>query len=228
MLSNFHLSSAALTQKLMGVALPIAGLLVFLVVWNLSAQKIETSLGQFPGPAEVWEQGGNLVTEHQAQREKAAAFYERQAKRNAEKLARNPDYVPKQRRYTGKPTFFDQIGTSLVTVMLGFLLAAAIAVPIGIMIGLSQSLYSAMNPLIQLLKPVSPLAWLPLVTMVVSAVYVSDDPTVPKSFLNSMITVMLCCIWPTIINTAVGVSGVSQDHVNVSRVLRLGPLTHVY
>ena len=228
MLSRFSLSGAELTDKLVSVALPVAGLLVFLLAWNLSAQRIETSLGQFPGPAEVWQQGGNLVEEHRAQREKAAAFYERQEKRNAKKLAENPDYVPRQRRYTGKPTFFDQIGTSLVTVMLGFVLAAAIAVPVGIMIGLSQSLYSAINPLIQLLKPVSPLAWLPLVTMVVSATYVSDDPTVPKSFLNSMITVMLCCIWPTIINTAVGVSGVSQDHVNVSRVLRLGPLTHVF
>jgi|GEM_PF-4711123 len=60
-------------------------------------------------------------------------------------------------------------------------------------------------------KPVSPLAWLPLVTMLVSAVYVTDDPSVPKPFAISMITVMLCCLWPTVINTAVGVASISQD-----------------
>ncbi|MEM1113090.1 MAG: ABC transporter permease [Pseudomonadota bacterium] len=209
------------------VGLPLIGVLAFLFLWNAGASRVDTSLGQFPGPTEVWEQSGNLYVEHQEQRAKAAAFYQRQDERNAAKLAENPDYVPKMRAYTGKPTFFDQIGTSLVTVMTGFVLATAIAVPIGIVIGLSQTLYAAINPLIQLFKPVSPLAWLPLVTMVVSAVYISDDPLVPKSFLNSMITVMLCCIWPTIVNTAVGVANVSQDHENVSRVLRLGPLTHV-
>ncbi len=209
------------------VGLPVLGLGVFLMLWSFGASRVETSLGQFPGPTEVWQQSGNLIVEHQEQRAKASAFYQRQEERNAKKLAENPDYVPKVRAYTGKPTFFDQIRTSLVTVMVGFLLATAIAVPIGIMVGLSQPLYAAINPLIQLFKPVSPLAWLPLVTMVVSAVYVTDDPTVPKSFLNSMITVMLCCVWPTVINTAVGVANVSQDHVNVSRVLRLGAFTHV-
>jgi nitrate/nitrite transport system permease protein len=78
-----------------------------------------------------------------------------------------------------------------------------------------------------LFKPVSPLAWLPLVTMVVSALYVSDDPILEKSFINSMITVTLCCLWPTIINTAAGVSTISKDLINVSRVLRLGWATHV-
>jgi nitrate/nitrite transport system permease protein len=63
--------------------------------------------------------------------------------------------------------------------------------------------------------------------MVVSAGYVSDDPAVSKSFLISMITVSLCCLWPTMINTAVGVAGVSKDLNNVSQVLRLGWMTHV-
>ncbi len=102
-----------------------------------------------------------------------------------------------------------------------------IAIPLGIVIGLSANLYSAFNPVIQIFKPVSPLAWLPLVTMVVSAVYVSDDPVVAKSFVTSMITVMLCCLWPTVINTAVGVASISQDLKNVSQVLRLSWLTHV-
>jgi nitrate/nitrite transport system permease protein len=76
-------------------------------------------------------------------------------------------------------------------------------------------------------KPVSPLAWLPLVTMVVSALYVSNDPLFQKSFLNSAITVTLCCLWPTVINTTVGVSGVSKDLLNVSRVLRLSWFTRM-
>ena len=75
--------------------------------------------------------------------------------------------------------------------------------------------------MIQIFKPVSPLAWLPLVTIIVSALYVSDDPMVSKSFLISAITVTLCCLWPTIINTTVGVATVDRDLMNVSRVLRL-------
>ena len=109
--------------------------------------------------------------------------------------------------------------------MTGFLLGSLIAIPVGIIIGMSNTLYQAFNPVIQLFKPVSPLAWLPLVTMVVSAVYVTNDPMFSKSFLTSAITVTLCCLWPTIINTAVGVSGVSKDLINVSRVLRLNWIT---
>ncbi len=131
------------------------------------------------------------------------------------------------RKYTGKPTFADQILTSLITVATGFILASLIAIPLGILCGMSATLYQAMNPLIQVFKPVSPLAWLPLVTLVVSALYTSDNPAIPKSFLNSAITVTLCCLWPTIINTTVGVAGVSKDLINVSRVLRLGWLTRV-
>ena len=138
-----------------------------------------------------------------------------------------PDYVPKIRAYTGKETFLDQIFTSLITVMSGFLLAAAAAIPLGIAIGLSKTLNTAVNPIIQIFKPVSPLAWLPLVTMVVSALYATPDPLVPKSFLNSMITVTLCCVWPMVINTAVGVAGIDKDLVNVSKVLRLPALKHV-
>ncbi|WP_430462227.1 ABC transporter permease [Thalassolituus sp. LLYu03] len=209
------------------LGLPFAGILVFLMIWHAAASNINTSLGQFPGPSDVLAQSKTLITEHVEERAKEDAFYERQEKRNAERLAEDPSYEAKIRPYTGKPTYFDQIGTSLITVLSGFFLASLIAVPLGITIGLSANLYSAFNPVIQVFKPVSPLAWLPLVTMVVSALYVSDDPVVPKSFVNSMITVMLCCLWPTVINTAVGVASISQDLKNVSMVLRLNWLTHV-
>ncbi len=209
------------------LGLPLIGLLVFLFIWQVGAKQIDTSLGQFPGPTQVYEQAGALVSEHNRERERESAFYERQEQRNADRVAKDPDYVPKIRDYTGKPTFFDQIGTSLVTVLAGFAIAALIAIPLGICIGLNSALYSALNPIIQLFKPVSPLAWLPLVTMVVSAAYVSDDPLFAKSFLTSLFTVSLCCLWPTLINTAVGVSAISPDLQNVSKVLRLNWLTHV-
>ena len=207
--------------------LPLIGLLMFLAVWNGVAKSIDTSLGQFPGPAQVWEQAGVLIDEHNAQREKADAFYERQAQRNAARVAQDPSYEPKVRDFTGAPTFIDQIWTSLYTVMVGFFIASIIAVPLGIVCGLSKSAYTAINPLIQLFKPVSPLAWLPLVTMVVSALYVSDDPAFSKSFVTSAFTVSLCCLWPTLINTAVGVSSIDSDLINVSKVLRLTPFSHL-
>ncbi|WBA84780.1 ABC transporter permease [Endozoicomonas sp. GU-1] len=209
------------------VLMPIIGIVVFLLIWSGAARNIDTSLGKFPGPAAVWEQFGSLYQEHVTEREKAEAFYQRQEKRNAARVAKDPDYVPKIRAYTGKETFLDQIVTSLVTVMSGFLLAALVAIPLGIAIGLNKTLNAAVNPIIQIFKPVSPLAWLPLVTMVVSALYISPDPLVAKSFLNSMITVMLCCLWPMVINTSVGVSSLDRDLINVSRVLRLPALKHV-
>lgn len=217
----------AIDKTLKTIGLPLIGLLVFLMIWAGAAQNIHTSLGTFPGPAAVYEQAGNLVDEYFAERNKATDFYERQDQRNAERLAQDPNYEVRIRPYTGKPTFLDQIGTSLFTVLTGFAVASAIAIPLGILIGLSSGLYMAFNPLIQLFKPVSPLAWLPLVTMVVSAVYVSDDPLFQKSFVNSAITVLLCSLWPTLINTAVGVSTVSKDLQNVSKVLRLDWFNHV-
>ncbi|WP_443192038.1 ABC transporter permease [Pseudomonas indica] len=223
---------AARTQALLkrwapAAILPLAGIFAFLVLWQLVANNIQTSLGQFPGPVQVYTQFNALVDSHLAEREKANAFYERQEKRNAERLARDPSAEVKIRPYTGKPTFFQQILTSLYTVMTGFAIASLIAVPLGIVCGLSKPLYSAMNPLIQIFKPVSPLAWLPLVTMLVSALYVSDDPMLAKSFLTSALTVALCCLWPTVINTTVGVANLDKDLQNVSRVLNLSPLSHV-
>ena len=209
------------------LVVPLLGIVVFLMLWAGAASKIDTSLGKFPGPTAVWTQMGTLYEEHNAERIKEDAFYERQHKRNEARVAKDPDYVPKIRAYTGKETYLDQIITSLVTVLSGFFLAAIIAIPLGIAIGLNKTLNAAVNPVIQIFKPVSPLAWLPLVTMVVSSLYVSPDPLVAKSFLNSMITVTLCCLWPMVLNTSVGVASIEKDLVNVSRVLKLSALKHV-
>ena len=215
-------------QRLVQVMLlPCIGIVVFLILWQFTASRIETSLGQFPGPVQVWEQTRNLGVEHQRERDKEVAFYERQEQRNVKKLASNPDAKVKVRSYTGKPTFFDQILTSLMTVAAGFFLANIVAIPLGVLCGLSANVYKAFNPLIQVFKPVSPLAWLPLVTIVVSATYSVEDPFFDKAFLNSAITVALCCLWPTLINTTVGVTNIDRDLVNVSRVMDLSPLVHV-
>ncbi|WP_052501610.1 ABC transporter permease [Thiomicrospira microaerophila] len=209
------------------LGLPVVGLLVFMMVWSGAAKNIETSLGNFPGPVEVYNQFTNLVDEHQAEKEKAQAFFERQQARNEARMAQDPDFVSTIRPYTGAPTFFDQIKTSLFTVFTAFVIGSLIAIPIGILIGMSDGLYRAVNPIIQLFKPVSPLAWLPLVTLVVSALYISESPMFQTAFIVSAITVLLSSIWSTIINTAVGVATVSKDLLNVSKVLNLNAWTHV-
>jgi nitrate/nitrite transport system permease protein len=204
------------------VAVPLLSILAFLLVWSFVAARIETSLGKIPGPAAVWHQAGALWLDHRAERAKAAAFHERQVKRNAERMAEDPSTGTVIRRYTGKPTYIDQILTSLKTVFTGFLFATLLAVPIGILCGMSRALDAAFNPFVQVFKPVSPLAWLPLVTLVVSALYVSEEPIFEKSFLISAITVALCSLWPTVINTALGVSSIDRDLLNVAKVLQLG------
>ncbi len=210
------------------LGIPVAAFIIFLGLWAQLAQQVETSLGKIPGPAEVAKQAEALWEDHKIQRQKEAAFYERQEKRNAAKLAKNPDAKVKWRAYTGKPSYIDQIFTSLKTVFMGFLIATVIAVPVGILSGLSPLFNAAINPLVQIFKPVSPLAWLPIVTMVVSAVYVSKDPWFDKSFLNSAITVTLCSLWPTLINTSVGVASIDKDLINVGRVLQLDWKTKVF
>jgi len=212
--------------RLLGV--PLIAIAIFLFLWSRLAAGIETSLGQIPGPVAVWTQAGALWEDHKAERVKAAAFYERQAARNAERLADDPTATSSTVNYTGKPTYIDQIITSLATVFTGFLLASVIAIPVGILCGLSPLFNAALNPFIQIFKPVSPLAWLPIVTMIVSALYVSESPMFQKSFLNSAITVALCSLWPTVINTALGVSSIDKDLMNVARVLQLRWVTKLF
>ena len=168
-----------------------------------------------------------MVEEYDREQQRRVDFFARQQVRNDELLRNDPSAEVRIRPYTGRPTFLNQIATSLMTVAFGFALAMLVAIPLGIVCGLSETIYNATNPLIQLFKPVSPLAWLPLVTMLVSALYVSDDPMFEKSFVTSAITVALCCLWPTVINTTVGVASVDKDLINVSRVICLPTHVHI-
>jgi len=182
----------------------VTGIVVFLLLWGMLAPMVKTSLGALPGPVEVWDAFTGLMDEA--------------AVANAEAAATEASGGT----YTGPPTFIDQIFTSLKTVALGFVLASLAAVPLGLVAGMSKRFNAAINPLVQVMRPVSPLAWLPIVTMVVSASITSDDPTLPKSFVISAVVVMLCSLWPTLINTAVGTASIDKDLINVGRVLKLG------
>ncbi len=208
--------------------IPLTAILLFLFFWDFTASKIDTSLGKLPGPVLVWKQAGVLWQQHRAERVKADAFYERQAIRNEEKIATYPNATITTVGYTGKPTYIDQIFTSLKTVFFGFIVASLIALPLGIMAGYSKTFMSAISPFIQIFKPVSPLAWLPVVTMIVSAVYATNDGWLTKSFIISAITVSLCSLWATLINTALGVSSVNVDYINVAKVLKLSPLKKTF
>jgi nitrate/nitrite transport system permease protein len=106
-----------------------------------------------------------------------------------------------------------QLAYSLGRVGLGFLLAVLVALPLGFAIGMSPLLFQALNPFIQVLKPISPLAWMPL------ALYSLKDSTVSAIFV-----IFICSIWPMLINTAFGVSAVRRDWLNVARTLEVTPL----
>jgi len=201
--------------------IPLISIGIFLLLWAQLSSNITTSLGTLPGPVQVYEEAQGLWTDHLVQGGQKDAFNARQEERNAKLLAADPNAKLMWREYTGKPTYIDQIFTSLKTVFMGFFLATTVAVPLGIICGLSPAANAALNPMIQIFRPVSPLAWLPIVTMLVSALYISEDPVFQKSFVTSAITVTLCSLWPTLINTSVGVASIDKDLLNVGKVLRL-------
>ncbi|MDP0501516.1 MAG: ABC transporter permease subunit [Verrucomicrobiota bacterium JB022] len=135
-------------------------------------------------------------------------------------------------------TLPDQIARSILCVFTGFVLASIVAIPIGILCGLNRVFMAAMTPLISLFKPVSPIVWLPIVFIIVGGFIPEPDNSalldffnaipflgaydVNPAFLSSAITVALCSLWPTLVNTAFGVAAIDKDHLNVARVLRLG------
>jgi nitrate/nitrite transport system permease protein len=106
-----------------------------------------------------------------------------------------------------------QLGYSLLRVLAGYFLALALAVPGGFVIGMSPLMMRAFNPFIQLLKPISPLAWMPL------ALFIIQD-----SIASSVFVIFICSLWPILINTAFGVSSVSRDFLNVAKTLELSSL----
>lgn len=106
-----------------------------------------------------------------------------------------------------------QLGYSLYRVLAGYLMAAVVAIPLGFLIGMSPLMYRALNPYIQVLRPISPLAWMPL------ALFIIKDAEASAIFV-----IFICSIWPMLLNTAFGVAGVRSDWVKVARTHQLSQL----
>lgn len=106
-----------------------------------------------------------------------------------------------------------QLAYSLGRVLLGYALAVLVAVPLGFLIGLSPLISKALDPFIQVLKPISPLAWMPL------ALY-----TIKDSSISAIFVIFICSVWPMLLNTAFGVSAVRKEWVNVAHTLEVGPM----
>ncbi len=129
-----------------------------------------------------------------------------------EALVANLDYIlnPFYRRGPGDLGLGWLLLASLRRVLLGFLLGAVVAIPVGFLIGMSRQAMLALNPIIQIFKPVSPLAWLPIAL----AIFNLADP-------SAIFVIFITSLWATIINTALGVSSVSKDYIDVARVLEM-------
>ena len=110
-----------------------------------------------------------------------------------------------------------QLGFSLARVGTGFLLAALVAIPLGFVIGMSPLIYRALDPFIQILKPISPLAWMPL------ALY-----TIKDSSISGIFVIFICSVWPMLINTAFGVAAVRRDWLNVAKTLEVKPVRKAF
>lgn len=130
----------------------------------------------------------------------------------AEALVANLDFIlnPFYQRGPGDLGIGWLLIASLRRVLIGFGLGAVVAIPVGFLIGMSKPAMMALNPVIQILKPVSPLAWLPIAL----AIFNLADP-------SAIFVIFITSLWPTIINTALGVSSVSKDYIDVARVLEM-------
>jgi len=106
-----------------------------------------------------------------------------------------------------------QLAYSIGRVFIGFVLAALVAIPVGFLIGMSPLVYRALDPFIQILKPISPLAWMPLALF-----------TLKDSDISSIFVIFICSTWPMLINTAFGVASVRRDWLNVAKTLEVKPL----
>lgn len=110
-----------------------------------------------------------------------------------------------------------QLLYSLGRVALGYLLAVLVAIPVGFLIGMSPLMSRALDPFIQIMKPVSPLAWMPL------ALY-----TIKDSSISSIFVIFICALWPMLINTAFGVASVRKEWLNVARTLEVGAFRRAF
>ncbi len=114
---------------------------------------------------------------------------------------------------------------SLVLVLQGYVLSLAVAVPLGFVLGASKMFTKIFDPIFQVLRPVSPLAWYPLAGLVMVSIRNKfPDASIDATNWQCIITIALCSLWPTMVNTAVGVRSIPVDYLNVAKVLQLGKI----
>lgn len=176
------------------IILPILMLIVIIQIWGSIADKVEG----FPTPYNTYVAAFGGVN----------SFDE-----EMNGVLSNPFYVNNQ----DDKGIFWQILASLERVFYGFALAIAVGVPLGLFIGMSPSAQYAFDPFIQIFKPVSPLAWLPLL------LFIFQDIN-----LTAISTIFITSIWPIIINTTLGVKSVNQDYLNVAKVLNFSPFEKIF
>ena len=198
--------------KLDSILLPLVGLAAFLLLWQVIAGKVttvqytddfgdtmtkSTRVGvsaDLPSPAETWT----------ASKPYLAQPFAKRGELDQGILA------------------FTRL--SLWLVMQGYLVALLVGTPLGFFLGLSKTFTKAVDPIIQVLRPVSPLAWFPLGLVLFSSVKLMDGggkTVFGASDAAALFTIAVCAMWPTVMNTAVGVRAVPQDYLNVAKVLKL-------
>jgi nitrate/nitrite transport system permease protein len=186
-----------------GVSLVLLG--VFLLVWHLAVTGV--------GPTQQMDPEYAKLMGASATQGKSAMPGPLDVAATIWRHLNNPFYV----RGTNDMGLGIQLGYSILRVMIGFLLATAVAIPIGFLIGMSPTMNRALNPFIQVMKPVSPLAWMPL------ALY-----TIKDSSISAVFVIFICSIWPMLINTAFGVANVRKEWLNVAQTLEVSTLRKVF
>jgi nitrate/nitrite transport system permease protein len=198
--------------KLDSFLLPLVGLVAFLVIWQIAAGHTETKKSK--------DDFGDVVTK-------------------TVKTGISPDLpTPKETWKASKPYItqpfakrgeLDQgilsfTSLSLWLVAQGYFIALLLGTPLGFFLGLSKTFTKAVDPIIQVLRPVSPLAWFPLGLVLFSSVKLMDGSgktAFGASDAAALFTIAVCAMWPTVMNTAVGVRAIPQDYLNVAKVLKL-------
>lgn len=179
--------------------MPMAGVVLTLLAWQLvsgrvvqkvqpdgTMEEVKTGLMQdLPGPIQTWEKTSKYIVAPFAKREELD-----------QGILRFTWY-------------------SLVIVAKGYAIALLLGTPLGFLLGLSKNFSKMFDPIIQVLRPVSPLAWMPL------GVVIFANSGRSANELAALFTIAVCAMWPTVLNTAVGVRAIPQDYLNVARVLKL-------